>query len=116
MKPLDATNSSIHGANDISLVVPTALTAGCSMLRTKSVAAVTKPTLRPSIRRPLRRYSDARFSPQRVATARIPIKISNASQNFATAIPIVVCVVNPKSLSPRSEKKNPSERLRTAVK
>ena len=116
MKPLETAKSSIHGANDISLAVPRALTAGCSRVRTKHAAAAIKPTLSPSSKRPFRRYSDAKSSPQSFATARIPITISDDCKNLATAIPTGVCVVRPSSLSPGSARKNPKERLRTAVK
>jgi len=54
MKALDTTKSSIHGANDMSLAVPSALTAGCSKVRSESAAAVSKPTLRLSSKRPFR--------------------------------------------------------------
>ena len=60
MKALDTTKSSIHGANDISLAVLRALTAGCSNVRTKHAAAVIEPTLRPSSKRPFRIYRDAK--------------------------------------------------------
>ncbi len=88
------------GPDDMSLGVPRFLTAGCSILRARSAAAVVKPTLRPSIKRPFRIYSDARSSPKSLATPRIPITIRDACRNFATAIPIGVCVFKPKSSSP----------------
>src|SRR5208337_521068 len=116
MKAPDKEKSSIHGAHEMSLAVPRALTAGCWRARTEQAAAPIKPKLRPSIKRPFRMYSDAKSSPQSFATARIPITISDDCKNLATATPIGVWVVRPRNLSPGSAKKNPNEDPKTAVK